>query len=506
MGSVSSATLVSRVLGYARDALVAYMFGGGMLTDAFYAAFRIPNLFRRLLGEGSLTAAFVPVFTDRLTQSKEKAVECFRVIFTLLFTLLAALVVLGIFFAPALTHLIAWGFKVDPDKFALTVDLTRTMFPFLLFVCLAALASGALNSLGHFFLPSLAPAMLSVAEIGFVLLLASRFENALYGLAVSAVAGGMLHFGILVPLLFREGLAPRWRWDLKHPDVGRVGKAVLPALWGLSVDQINAFLDTICASFLVHGSVTALYNSNRLMQFPLALFGIAMSTAALPALSASAARQDWSGLKQTLNLSLRLILFTVLPAMAGLIVLGIPSVELLFEHGRFTHRETLLTNQALVAYCLGLPAFSTVKVLAGAFYSLKDTRTPVRVASWCLLINMAGNLAFMWRWGVGGLAFATSLASVANAAVLLHMLRKRLGLLGGRRLLKTFLQSGLACVVMALVAAGAAYGLEGSLFWRVPLAVTGGAVTYWLLARAMRMEEYGHLRHLLASRGNVPAE
>jgi putative peptidoglycan lipid II flippase len=506
VGSVSAATLVSRVLGYARDALVAYAFGGGHLTDAFYAAFRIPNLFRRLLGEGSLTAAFVPVFSDHLSHGRrDRARECFHVLFTALTALLVVLVVLGLFFAPALTHLVAWGFKSDPEKFALTVDLTRTMFPFLLFVCLAALSSGALNALGRFFVPSVAPAMLSVAEIGFVLLLASRFQNALYGLAVSAVVGGALHFGLLLPLLRKEDLWPRWRWEPSHPDLKRVALALLPAVWGMSMDQINAFVDTICASFLVEGSVTALYNSNRLMQFPLALFGIATSTAALPALAHHAARNDHVAMKDTLNLSLRLILFTILPAMAGLILLGVPVTELLFEHGRFTHRETLLTVSALAAYCLGLPAYAGVKVLASAFYSMKDTRTPVRVATWCLLINMAGNVTLMWKWGVGGLAISTTLAATANAAFLMHLLRKRIGLLGGRRLLKTLLQSAAALVPMVLAAGGIVYGLGGSLLWRVPLGVVAGALTYAACARAMGMDEWRHAWDMLRRKAEPPA-
>ncbi|MBI4397391.1 MAG: murein biosynthesis integral membrane protein MurJ, partial [Elusimicrobia bacterium] len=321
-------------------------------------------------------------------------------------------------------------------------------------------------------------------------------------LAVSAVAGGLLHFGVLLPLMKKERILPFWRWNPRHPEVMKVGRAILPAVWGLSVDQINAFADTVCASFLIQGSVTALYNSNRLMQFPLALFGIAMSTAALPSLSASASRQDWKEMKETLNFSLRLVFFTVLPAMVGLIVMGTPIIELLFEHGRFTHRETVLTNAALVAYCLGLPAYTSVRVLVSSFYAMKDTGTPVHVATFCLLINMAGNLALMWRWGVGGLALATALASFANATALFWILRKRLGLMGGRRLLTTLLQSLGACLVMAAVSAGLVYGLPGSLLWKVPLAVAAGGGVYFALARQMGMDEFQHLMVLMKVKRN----
>jgi putative peptidoglycan lipid II flippase len=489
-GTVSFATLLSRVLGYARDALVAAAFGGGGLTDAFYAAFRIPNLLRRLLGEGPLTSAFVPLFTHRLETGAPGEARCFfQTLFSTLGLLLAGLVVLGILFAPQLVGVVAWGFRADPEKFDLTVRLTRVMFPFVLFVCLAAISAGALNALGHFFVPALAPAMLSVAEIAFIFFLFKQWANPLDGLAVSALVGGVLHFAVLLPLLHREKMPPRWHWEPRHPEVRRVGLALLPAVWGLSVDQISAFIDTLCASFLTEGSVTALYNSNRLMQLPLALFGIAMSTAALPSLSASLARGDARETKDTLNLSLRLVFFTVLPAMVGLIALGTPLVQILFEHGRFTPRATSLTASALAGYALGLPAYAAVKVLASAFYAMKDTKTPVKVANISMAVNIAGNLALMGPWGVGGLAFATAIASLVNAALLFWLLRRRLGLLGGRRLALSLARAGVASLVMGAAAwAWTRWGV-GPLLLRVAVAVAGGAVLYFVLARLLRCEE-----------------
>lgn len=264
---------------------------------------------------------------------------------------------------------------------------------------------------------------------------------------------------------------------------------MLPAVWGLSVDQISAFIDTLCASFLTEGSVTALYNSNRLMQLPLALFGIAMSTAALPSLSASLARGDARETKDTLNLSLRLVFFTVLPAMVGLIALGTPLVQILFEHGRFTPRATSLTASALAGYALGLPAYAAVKVLASAFYAMKDTKTPVKVANISMAVNIAGNLALMGPWGVGGLAFATAIASLVNAALLFWLLRRRLGLLGGRRLALSLARAGVASLVMGAAAwAWTRWGV-GPLLLRVAVAVAGGAVLYFVLARLLRCEE-----------------
>lgn len=496
-GTVSFATLVSRILGYARDALVAAAFGGGFLTDAFYAAFRIPNLLRRLLGEGPLTSAFVPLFTRRLESGHpDEARRFFQTLFSTLGLLLLALVGLGVLFAPQLVGVVAWGFRADPDKFDLTVRLTRVMFPFLLFVCLAAISAGALNALGYFFVPALAPAMLSVAEIGFIFFLFKLWTNPLDGLAVSALVGGILHFAVLLPLLHKERMPLRFHWEPRHPEVRQVGFALLPAVWGLSVDQISAFIDTLCASFLSEGSVTALYNSNRLMQLPLALFGIAMSTAALPSLSASLARGDQNETKETLNLSLRLVFFTVVPAMVGLIVLGSPIIQLLFEHGRFTARATALTASALAGYALGLPAYAAVKVLASAFFALKDTKTPVRVANISMGVNIVGNLILMGPWGVGGLAFATAVASGVNAALLFWLLRKRLGLLGGRRLGVSLLKSGGASLLMGAAAGAWVHWGAGPLAARLAVAVVGGAVLYFVLARVFRCEEGAHLSAL----------
>lgn len=497
-GVVSFATLLSRILGYVRDALVAGAFGGGHVTDAFYAAFRIPNLLRRLLGEGPLTSAFVPLFSHHLEKNERAdAQRFFQTLFSTLGIILVGLVALGIVFAPQITGLVAWGFRADPDKFDLTVRLTRIMFPFLLFVCLAAISAGALNALGYFFIPALAPSMLSVAEIAFILFLLTGWKYPAEGLAVSALVGGVLHFAVLLPLMGREKMSPRWRWDPGHAEVRRVGWALLPAVWGLSVDQISAFIDTVCASFLREGSVTALYNSNRLMQLPLALFGIAMSTAALPSLSASLARGKTEETKDTLNLSLRLVFFTILPAMAGLVVLGRPIVQLLFQHGRFTTESTALTAAALAGYALGLPAYAAVKVLASAFYAMKDTKTPVRVANLSMGVNIVGNLTLMWSWGVGGLAVATAIASTVNAGVLFWALRRRWGLLGGRRLAVSFARSLTAAVLMGIGVWALCRFVPGPLGVRLPLAIVAGTGLYLGLARGLGSEEWSHLAGLL---------
>ena len=508
MGAVSIATLVSRILGYVRDAMVARAFGGGPLTDAFYAAFRLSNLFRRMLGEGPLSTAFVPVFSDHLARHEEtEARSFFQKLFTVLGVVLAGVVALNYFGAPWIVGAAAHGFeKTDPAKFQLTIQLTRQLAPFLLFVCLAAVSAAALNSLGYFFIPSLAPAMLSISTILYILFIKRWAVDPMQGLAISTTVGGVLHLLMLLPYLSKEKMSPRWRWAPRDPDVVRVSLLVVPAIWGLSIDQINAYVDTIFASFLGNGSVTALYNSNRLMQFALALFGTAVSTATLPHMARCVAVQDWKGMKENLNYSMRLTLFAVLPAMTGLAVLAFPIVRLLFEHGRFTRANTLLTTSALIGYTLGLPAYSAVKILVSAFYSMKDTKTPVKVATLSLVVNVIGIFFLMKRWGVGGLAVATAFASVVNGSVLAHLLRKRIGAFGGRKMLKTLIQSSVASALMAVAAWNAARYLPGPLSVRVLGSVALGTMIYLILARWWGMEELTHVLAIVRRRKPTEAE
>lgn len=491
--------MVSRVLGYVRDALVAHVFGGGHLTDAFYAAFRLSSLFRRVLGEGPLATAFVPVFAGHMARHDERrAREFFQSLFSVLAVLLLAVTALGIWAAPWIVRVAAGGFRHgDPDTFQTTIVLTRQVFPFLLFVCLAALSAAALNARGHFFLPALAPSMLSAATILYLLLFKRWAADPLQGLAISTTVGGLLHLLILLPSLRREGLWPRPRWAPRNPDVARVGLLVLPAICGLSLDQVNAYVDTVCASYLVEGSVTALYNSNRLMQFALAIFGMSISTASLPHLAACAAKNDDDGFRKSLDESLRLTLYLVLPSLAGLVVLARPIVRVLFEHGRFTPDKTALTVAALVAYALGLPAFSLVKVLVTSFYARQDTRTPVWVASAAMAVNIAGNILLMRRWGVGGLAFATSMASTVQAGVLFILLRRRLAGMDGARLGRTLGQAAAASLATGVAAWGIHLLAPGPMVVRLFAGVAGGAGVYLSLTWWWGMEEFFLVRSIV---------
>lgn len=454
VGRFSSATMVSRILGYVRDASVAHFFGGTLITDVFYTAFRASNLLRRLLGEGALSSAFVPVFSKSLkTDSKEEAQDFLNALFTSLIVILFVLTCAGVLFAPQITHVIAPGFRSDPAKFEMTVTLTRWMFPFFFFISLAAFLSGVLNSLKHFFLPAVAPAMLSVAEIVYLFLIMRHFppEIQIVGLAVSVVAGGAAHFLVQTPSLFREKFRLGFRWDWGHPRSARVGKLMLPAVFGLSVDQINAFVNTICGTFLVHGSVTALYNSNRLMQLPLALFGVAAATVTLAALSDHSAEKNVQRFGETLGASLRMVVFIIIPATAGLMILARPIVKLLFEHGEFTAFATDLTTHALWGYTSGLLAYSCVKILANAFYALQEPRVPVRVAAFCMVVNVVLSVLLMRPLGVGGLAAAAAFSSWINAIWLFVKIRDRIGgSIETKEILKTGLKSLFCTLVMSV--------------------------------------------------------
>ena len=480
VAGVSVSTLASRILGYLRDMLIANFFGAGLVADAFFVAYRIPNLLRRLLGEGALSASFIPVFTEYLTtKPKEEAQRLARISGLLLLAILSILTILGIIFSPIIVRVIAPGFIKDPQKLSLTITLTRILFPFMMAIGMAALALGILNSLHRFIIPALAPSLLSISEIFFILFICPLMERPIIGLVLGVLVGGFAQFFFQVPSLVKKGfllpagrsysnprlklmdypqnllknwnvLWKRWTSILNHPGVKRIGLLMLPATLGLSVSQVNTFVDTICATLLREGSVTALYYANRLMQLPLALFGTAIATVALPMMSRSVAATNMEELKDTLSLSLRMIMFTIIPASLGLIILGSPIISLLFERGRFTSQATQATSWALLFYSTGIVAYAGVKVVASAFYSMQDTRTPVRIASIAMVANIVLNLILMRILDVGGLAFATAIASFINLLILLYYLRKKIGRLGGKKVLHSLVKILLATSAMGI--------------------------------------------------------
>jgi putative peptidoglycan lipid II flippase len=423
---IGGATLLSRVLGFLRDVIIAFALGAGPLADAFFVAFRVPNLLRRLFAEGSLTMAFVPVFTRvEKEDGRDEAYVMARSIMAWLLIILGLITIAALIFASPLTALIAPGFTEDPEVFRVTVELVRICFPYIILVSGMALCMGVLNAKGHFLAPALGPAALNVV------LIVSALSGAWFGMSVPyALAWGVLIAGVVQVLMQIPPLKARgFNWlgetRMAHRGVRRTGRLMLPSVFGAAVYQINIVIGTILASFLAAGSISYLYYADRLVQFPLGVFGVAVSTAALPSLSGLAAGGEMREFSDTLRQSLRLTLFISLPAAAGLMGLSEPLVAVLFGRGEFTPQAVSATSAALIGYGIGLPAFALVRPLVSAFYALEETRTPVLVAALCLLIYVAVGLALMGPLDHVGLALATTASSWVNALLLAALLKRR---------------------------------------------------------------------------------
>ncbi len=457
-GVVGAATLLSRIFGYLRDMVVASFFGAGMTADAFIAAFRIPNLLRRLFGEGSLSLAFVPVFTNAIASGNRKdALHLAVSSLKLLLVCLSVIAVVGVIAAPTIVQVVAPGFSDQPQKMALTVTLTRIMFPYITLVGLVALCMGILNVLGHFAAPAIAPVLLNLAMIG-ALFGVSRFSDTetvrIVGLAVGVLLGGVLQLALQLPYLVRHGVRFWQRSGLWHPRMRTVGLLMLPTIFGAAVYQINILVSTLLASLLPEGSVSYLYFADRLVQFPLGIFAQAAATAVLPSFSRQAANGDHAGMGDTFGHAMSLVLFLTIPAMIGLIILREPIVALLFQRGAFDSQATRLTSDALLYYASGMWAFAAVRIVASTFYAMQDTRTPVISATFSIAINILLGMALMGPMKHCGLALATALASIVNLALLVYILRRKLGLIRWRPIVssgsKTLAASGLMALGVAL--------------------------------------------------------
>ncbi|MEA2013819.1 MAG: murein biosynthesis integral membrane protein MurJ [Thermodesulfobacteriota bacterium] len=424
---VGLATLLSRIFGFIRDMVVAGFFGAGPATDAFFVAFRIPNLLRRLFAEGSLTIAFIPVFTGYLKKSKKQAVEFAGIVFTLLSIILVLVSVAGVLFSPWIVKVVAPGFSDVPEKYALTVFLTRLMFPYIFFISLVALCMGILNSFRHFAAPALAPVVLNICMIASVFLLRGFFADPILSLAVGVMIGGILQLAMQIPFLLKVGAWLKPNFHFNHPGIRRIGRLMLPAVFGAAVYQASIFINTILASLLPEGSVSYLYYADRVVQLPLGVFAIAVGTASLPSFSEQVAAGNYKEMKNTISFSLRLILFITIPAMVALIVLRVPVISVLFQRGMFDAASTVFTAQALLYYAVGLLAFSCVRVVVSAFYAMQDTRTPVKIAVVSLVVHVAMSIILMLPMKHAGLALATSIASTVNVIILAFILKRKVG-------------------------------------------------------------------------------
>ena len=476
-------TLVSRISGLVRDVVFAGLIGAGATAaaDAFYTAFRIPNFLRRIFGEGALSQAFVPVFAEYRTRTDAAETRAFVDQLTgVLGVILFVVTLIGVIAAPLLVMVLAPGFLADPHKYDLTVQMLRIIFPYLLFVSLVALSAGVLNTYGRFGAASFTPVLLNLSLIGAALWLAPRLNEPVVGLAWGVFIAGVVQLLFQLPFLRGIGMLPRPRLSLGHVGVRKVGRLMLPAIFGVSVAQINLLVNTFLASFLVTGSVSWLYYSDRLMEFPLGVFAIALATVILPSLSRKHARQSTEEFSHLLDWALRWVAIIGIPASVALIVLAVPLLTTLFQYGKFSAHDVIMSAQALMAFAMGLLGFTLVKVLAPGFYARQDTKTPVRAGTISVTANIILSLVLVYPLKHVGLAAAVSLAAFVNAGLLFRALRRERvyqPLPGWTAFLAKVAAS--ATIMAALLA----WGTLGADAWFSAVAVERlTRLTFWILA------------------------
>ena len=421
-------TLISRILGFARDLVLARLFGADAATDAFFVAFKIPNFLRRLFAEGAFATAFVPVLTEYKTQRSYTELKAFvdHVAGTLA-TVLLGVSLVGVVAAPVVVSLFAFGWYFDGEQgqLALAAQMLRLTFPYLLFISLTAFAGGILNAHGRFAVPAFTPVLLNLTLIGCALWLSPHLDQPVMALAWGVLIAGIAQLTFQLPFLHQLKLVPSLRPGPKDPGVRRVLRLMLPALFAVSVTQINLLLDTVLASFLAAGSISWLYYSDRLMEFPLGVLGVALGTVILPKLSQKQAEASLEGFRRTLDWGLRATLVFGLPAALGLAMLAGPMIATLFQSDVFSPHDVQMAQRSLMAYSVGLPAFILIKVLAPGYYARQDTKTPVKYAVIAMVANMVLNLALIVPLQHAGLALATSLAAYLNAFLLYRGLRRQ---------------------------------------------------------------------------------
>ncbi len=448
-GMVGLVTLLSRFFGLARDSAIAYVLGTRAAADAFYVAFRIPNLLRRLLAEGNLTMSFVPVFTESMKRSKQEAKDVVDITFSLLLILLSIVTVAGVLGAAFFVRMTALGFSEDPQKFELTVLLTRITFPYIFFVSLGALAMGILNARKRFLTPAFSPVLLNVGIIAGAALLARYFSTPSIGIAWGVIVGGVLQLLIQIPSLVKEGFFPRLNFNWRHPAVRKIAKLMLPSIYGSAVYQINLLAITFMASYLPTGAVSYLWYADRVIEFPLGVFAISLATVVLPTLSEHAADRDFVKMKQAFRRALSTVWLVNIPAAVGLAVLAEPIIAVLFYRGGFTQESTRLTAQTLQCFAVGLPFVSATRITTSAFYAVQNSKKPVIAANIAVVVNILAGLALIGPLQHRGLALGVSLGSVANFLLHIWDYRKEVGGLGLRKMLGSVIKMAAAALLMA---------------------------------------------------------
>jgi len=508
-GIVSSATLLSRILGFIRDMVIASFFGAGMASDAFFVAFRIPNLLRRLLAEGSLTSAYIPVFTEILNKNgKKEASDFAEKSFRFFFLVLILITITGVVLSPVLVKITAPGFFENLRKASLAVSLTRLMFPYIFFICLVALSMGILNSLGHFLAPAFAPVFLNISMIASVFVLGGLFSHPIYGLAVGVLIGGFVQLLFQLPFLIKKGVNPFRGIAIWHPAIFKVTMLMGPTLFGAAVYQISILVNTLLASFLPEGSVSYLYYSDRLVQFPLALFGITAGIVILPLMSQQVADGKYNELRTTLSEGISFIFFITIPATIGLIAIGRPLISILFQRGAFDEVMAMNTYIAMVAYSIGLFAASGTRILVSFFYSLKDTKTPVKVGILSFVVNIVLAFGLMPFFSFYGLAFAVSCGSIVNFSILMFKVNGKLERgVNFKKILSRVIYMILAAFLMGVFIffldifivrySGIMYGVN---ILRVVLELLSGVVIYFIFAIFLKIPETSVVVKLLSGK------
>ena len=515
-GVVSAAVAASRVTGLVREMLMARLFGAGIAYDSFLLGFRIPNLTRDLFAEGALSSAFVPIFTRYLsTKGKREAAELSNLVATALILVVGALCILGMIFSPQLVTLLAPGYAKVPGKAELSVLLTRIMFPFLVLVALAAQAMGALNACGRFGVPALSSTFFNIGSV--VVGLALGFtvgrrldQGLIVCMACGVVAGGALQLLCQIPAMYRAGFAFRPRLDFRHPGLREIFLLMLPAFVGNAATQINVMVNTNLASSLtdaagnvINGSVSWLGYAFRFMQLPLGLFGVAIASATLPAISRNAALERMDDFRDTLAHSLGTVLLLTIPSSIGLAVMGESMIAAVYQWGRFTVFDTHQTALALACYSAGLAGYSATKVLAPAFYALNSARMPMLVSLGSIAMNLCGAFALVKWAGMGhaGLALSTSVVALAGSATLFLLMRARLGRLHGRRLVRGAAKILAAALIMGVACRASSYAVhtvlgsgKGAQLADVAVSIPFGAAVFYFAASLFRVEELESVR------------
>jgi putative peptidoglycan lipid II flippase len=450
-GVIGLATFLSRLLGFIRDIVLARLFGVYVYAQAFVVAFKIPNLFRDLVGEGAANAAFVPVFSEYKVKYPEKEFwELANVVLNLLLVILMGITILGIIFSPLIVRLIAPGFISDPHKLEITIRLNRIIFPYILLVALAAYSMSILNTLKHFSVPAFGPCLLNISIIVFAII----FGESIKGLSLGVLIGGLLQLAIQIPVLYKKGFHLELFRKFKHPGANTIGKLMLPRLFSSSIYQLNNFVDSIFGSlgFIVgEGGVAVLYFSYRLIQFPIGIFSNSLSQAILPTLSTQALEETQDNLKNTLSFGLRSTFLVMVPASIAFMVLAHPIIATIFQGGRFDVYSTEQTASALLFYSIGLFAYGATKILQSCFFALKDTLTPAKISAVALIVNIILNYILMFPLKLAGLALATSISGINTFIILLWLLRKKIHSFGVRTIILSFVRILLASCAMGLV-------------------------------------------------------